>query len=115
MRTSRDQGALDPPILSQSRKAQNCYLAMAAMRRWFLTRAAPLCWRAARLPPISDRCAASHRTSRSVFLESYVDLSVARRASAFGACLGSDRAEHIRASLMRLETERYPPYVEFPT
>ena len=67
MRTSRDQGALDPPILSQSRKAQNCYLAMAAMRRWFLTRAAPLCWRAARLPPIFDRCAASHRTSRSVF------------------------------------------------
>src|SRR5262249_110989 len=38
------------------------------------------------------------------FLESYVDLSVARRASAFGACLGSDRAEHIRASLMRLKT-----------
>jgi len=29
MRTSRDQGALDAPILSQSRKAQNCYLAMA--------------------------------------------------------------------------------------
>jgi hypothetical protein len=32
MRTSRDQGALDAPILSQSRKAQHCYLAMAAMR-----------------------------------------------------------------------------------
>src|SRR5262245_4719606 len=32
MRTSRDQGALDAPILSHSRKAQNCYLAMAAMR-----------------------------------------------------------------------------------
>src|SRR5262245_4489402 len=32
MRTSRDQGALDAPILSHSRNAQNCYLAMAAMR-----------------------------------------------------------------------------------
>src|SRR5262249_13063832 len=30
--TSRDQGALDLAILSQSRGAQNCYLAMAAMR-----------------------------------------------------------------------------------
>jgi len=29
---ARDQGDLDAPILSQSRKAQNCYLAMAAMR-----------------------------------------------------------------------------------
>src|SRR5262245_33797082 len=29
---SRDQGALDAAILSQSRKAQHCYLAMAAMR-----------------------------------------------------------------------------------
>src|SRR5262249_13536573 len=29
---SRDQGALDAPILSQSRTAQNCYLAGAAMR-----------------------------------------------------------------------------------
>src|SRR5262245_18856119 len=32
MRTSRDQGALDAPILSHSRNAQHCYLAMAAMR-----------------------------------------------------------------------------------
>src|SRR5262249_34524530 len=32
IRKSRDQGALDAPIPSQSRKAQNCYLAMAAMR-----------------------------------------------------------------------------------
>jgi hypothetical protein len=32
MRTPRDQGALDLAILSQSRGAQNCYLAMAAMR-----------------------------------------------------------------------------------
>ena len=32
MRTSRDQGALDTSILYQSRKAQKCYLAMAAMR-----------------------------------------------------------------------------------
>ena len=31
MRTSRDQGALDAPILSQSLKAQKCYLAMAAV------------------------------------------------------------------------------------
>src|SRR5260221_10308364 len=30
--TSRDQGALDAPILFQSCTAQNCYLAMAAMR-----------------------------------------------------------------------------------
>ena len=29
---ARDQGDLDAPILSQSRKAQNCCLAMAAMR-----------------------------------------------------------------------------------
>ena len=29
---SRDQGALDAPMLFQSCKAQNCYLAMAAMR-----------------------------------------------------------------------------------
>ena len=32
IRKSRDQGALDAAILSQSRKAQNCYIAMAAMR-----------------------------------------------------------------------------------
>ena|SRR5262249_6483084 len=31
MRTSRDQGALDASILCQSRKAQKCYLAMAAV------------------------------------------------------------------------------------
>jgi hypothetical protein len=40
------------------------------------------------------------------FFESYVDLSVARRASAFGARLGSNRTEHIRASPKAPQTGR---------